>query len=299
MLQSKAIAQYCEDSILDIPHALFNLADVKPLLFNAESAIFVKDLEQDLINIEFHTSTPCLVYIETGREVITSCDNESYELRSGEAILLPQGLNLHSDYSHEGKGLSAYLAFFGTDVLLQFLSAEPTASLPLTNEQAILKIETSRAVREYFSSLNSVYGQLDNNPQLVKLKLLELLHLLDSNDDGGLRKSLLAIQKGRSKRNIKRLMNQFALSDLSAKEIAELSGRSFSTFNRDFKAIYHTTPKQWLIEQRLAHAHTLLSKQNWSVTDAAAEAGYGNISHFISAFKKKYGKTPHQIKAET
>jgi AraC-like DNA-binding protein len=299
MLQPKVLAHYCKENILDIPNALFNMADVKPLLFNEESAIFFKDLEKDLVNIEFHTSAPCLVYIEAGREIITSCHNKSYELHPGDAILLPKGLNLHSDYNHEGEGLNAYLLFFGADVLLQFLSAESTDLIPLPNEQAILKLKASASVRGYFSSLSTVYGQLDNNQKLVNLKLLELLHLLERNDDGSLRKSLLAIQKGRPKRNIKRLMNQFALSDLSAKEIAELSGRSLSTFNRDFKAIYSTTPKQWLIEQRLTHAHTLLSKQAYSVTDAATAAGYGNISHFIAAFKKKYGKTPHQIKIET
>jgi AraC-like DNA-binding protein len=296
MLQPKVLAHYCKDNILDIPNALFNMADVKPLLFNEESAIFFKDLEQDLINIEFHTSAPCLVYIATGRQVITSCHNDSYELRPGEAILLPKGLNLHSDYIHEGKGLKAYLLFFGADVLSRFLSTELLESLPLTNDQAILKLNTSTAIREYFSSLTSVYGPLDNNQQLLILKLLELLHLLDINDDGSLRQSLRAIQKGGSKRNLKRLMEQFALSDLSAKEIAALSGRSISTFNRDFKAVYNTTPKQWLIERRLQHAHKMLSQQRCSVTKAATEAGYSNISHFIAAFKKKYGITPHQIK---
>jgi AraC-like DNA-binding protein len=299
MLQHNVLARYCENNILDIPNALFNMADVKPILFHNESAIFFKDLKQDLVNIEFHTSTPCLVYIETGKEVITSCHNESFDLLPGEAILLPKGLNLHSDYTHEGNGLNAYLLFFGADVLAQFLSTEPSEYLPLDNEQAILKLKASAAVREYFSSLCSIYEELDNNLQLLRLKLLELLYLLDINDDGSLRKSLLAIQNGRAKRNIKRLMEQFVISDLSAKEIAELSGRSLSTFNREFKALYKTTPKQWLIERRLMHAHALLSEKNWSVTAAAAEAGYSNISHFIASFKKKYGKTPRQVKLDT
>jgi AraC-like DNA-binding protein len=107
---------------------------------------------------------------------------------------------------------------------------------------------------------------------------------------------LTAIQKGRAKRNIKRLLEQFAISELTAKELAELSGRSLSTFNREFKSLYSATPKQWLIDRRLTHAHMLLSEKQWSVTDAAIEAGYNNISHFIAAFKKKYGKTPHQAK---
>ncbi|MET0064574.1 MAG: AraC family transcriptional regulator [Candidatus Thiodiazotropha endolucinida] len=295
MLHQKALAQYCENNILDIPKSLFDMRDVKPMLFNNESSIFYKDLESDLINIEFHTLVPCIVYIETGKEVITTCHNESFEIGPGEAIFLPKGLNLYSDYIHEEKGLNAYLMFLGSDVLSRFLSTGPTSSFSVSNEEAIFKTEVDRIVKQYFKSLHSVYGSLNNSPHLLQLKLLELLHLFDIHDDGRLRKSLLAVQRGGAKRNIKRLMDQYALSNVSAKELAALSGRSVSSFNREFKTLFGTTPKQWLIERRMAYALSLLSN-HWSVTATATETGYSNISHFITAFKKKYGKTPHQIR---
>ncbi len=294
----QTLAQYCASGVLDIPKALYEMRDIKPMLFNGESAIFHKDLERDLINIEFHTRVPCIVYIETGKEVITTCNNDSVEINSGEAIFLPKGLNLYSDYIHEGNGLNAYLLFFGSDVLSRFLSVGSVSAVPVSNEQAIRKIRVGRAVKEYFASFGSIYESLNNSPHLLQLKLLELLYLLDIYDDGGLRAGLLAVQTGRAKRNIRRLMDQYAISGVSAKELAALSGRSVSAFNREFKALYRTTPKQWLIHRRLAHAHSLLSKSGWSVTAVAAEVGYGNISHFIEAFKKKYGKTPKRIQSE-
>jgi AraC-like DNA-binding protein len=295
MVQKKVLAIHCEDNVLDIPNGLFNMRDVKPMLFNDRSSIFYKDLERDLINIEFHTQAPCIVYIKTGKEVITTCNNESFEIGPGEVIFLPKGLNLYSDYIHEEKGLNAYLLFFGPDVISRFLSTKPIPSFSISSEEAIFKMGVDRVVKQYFGSLYSVYDSLNNSPHLLQLKLLELLHLLDIHDDGSLRKSLLAVQRGGAKRNIKRLMDQFAVSDISAKELAALSGRSVSSFNREFKALFGTTPKQWLIERRMSHAHSLLSNQ-WSVTAAATEAGYSNVSHFIAAFKKQYGKTPHQIK---
>ena len=296
MLRHEILARYCENNILDIPNALFSMRDVKPMLFDETSSIFFKALEKDLINVEFHTGAPCIVYIETGREVITTCHDETFEICPGELILLPKGLSLYSDYLHQGDGLHAYLLFFGDDVLSRFLSDESAQAMPLTNEQAILKMTVPPVVKDYFSSLHSAYNAFRNSPELLRLKLLEFLYLMDINDDGSLRRSLFATQDGRSKRNIKRLMEQFALSGLSAQELAELSGRSVSTFNREFKLLYGTTPKQWLIERRLAHAQALLADQQWSVTDAAVEAGYTNVSHFIAAFKKRYGKTPHQEK---
>ncbi|MCU7943816.1 MAG: AraC family transcriptional regulator [Candidatus Thiodiazotropha sp. (ex Cardiolucina cf. quadrata)] len=296
MHQRRVLAQYCEDNILDIPKALFEMRDVQPLLFSDESSIFYKNLERNLINIEFHTTLPCIVYIKNGKEVITTCHDESFEVGPGEAIFLPIGLNLYSDYIHEGNGLNAYLLFFGTDVLTRFLSTGLTPTLSISNEEAIYKMEVDALVKDYFVALHSAHGCLKNSPHLLQLKLLELLYLLDIHDDGSLRKSLSAVHRGGAKRNIKRLMDQYAMSGLSTKELAALSGRSVSTFNREFKTLYGVTPKKWLIERRMSHAHSLLSNNQWSVTAAAVEAGYSNISHFIAAFKKIYGKTPRQIK---
>lgn len=298
MYPQSSLAHYCETNILDIPEALFEMRDVMPMLFNDESSIFYKDLERDLVNIEFHTQVPCFIYISAGREVITTSHNESFEVGPGEAIFLPKGLNLFSDYIHAEGRLNAYLVFFGVDVLRRFLSAEPVPSPSITNEEAIHKLEVNRVIKEYFASLHSVYDSLNNSPQLLQLKLLELLHLLGLNDDGRLRRSLQAVQRGREKRNIRRLIDQYAMSDITAKDLAALSGRSVSSFNREFKTIYGVAPKQWLIKRRIDHAYFLLTEKQWSVTAAALEVGYSNVSHFITAFKKRYGKTPHQIKSE-
>lgn len=297
-MQQTVLAQYCEDKILDIPKSLFNLRDVKPLLFNGESGVFYKDLERDLVNVEFHTTLPCIVYIKSGSETITNHCNEIYSLGPGEALFLPQGLNLHSDYLHEKNGLNAYLLFFGEDVLSRFMSAGNIDSRSRTNKQAIYKIGANTTLDKYFKSFHSIYDCFNNSSQLLQLKLLELLFIVDLIDGGNLRSRLLAEQKGRKKRNIKRLMDRYALSRLSVQQLALLSGRSVSAFNREFKLLYNTTPKQWLIDRRLDNAHSLLSKEGWTVTAVAIEAGYSNVSHFIAAFKKKYGATPHQIKSE-
>ncbi|MBV2122810.1 MAG: AraC family transcriptional regulator [Candidatus Thiodiazotropha sp. (ex Ctena orbiculata)] len=296
----KALAHYCEDHVLEIPNDLFGLRDIKPVLFNIESSIFYKDLESDLVNIEFHTQEPCIVYIQAGHEVITTSENRSIEVGPGEVIYLPKGLNLHSDYFHTGAGLNAFLLFIGADVLAKFLSTGEMPSAIKSNQDAIIKLKASRVVQSYFVALHTIYNGLNNPSHLLELKLLEVLHLLELNDGGKLRASLMAIQKGGlNKRNIKRLVDQYAISNLSSKQLAVLSGRSLSTFNRDFKTLYGATPKQWLIDQRLEHAHKLLSKDQWSVTDTAMEVGYSNVSHFIAVFRKKYGKTPYEIKQQS
>ena len=81
---------------------------------------------------------------------------------------------------------------------------------------------------------------------------------------------------------------------LKVEDYAYLTGRSESTFRRDFKQYFDTTPQQWLKEQRLEKALRLLQKQEMSVTQVAYEIGYENISYFIRAFKGKVGLSPKQ-----
>ena len=96
------------------------------------------------------------------------------------------------------------------------------------------------------------------------------------------------------KRNVKSFMKENYDKPLKVEDYAYLTGRSMSTFRRDFKAYFDTTPQQWLKEQRLEKALILLSKQEMSVTEVAYEVGYENISYFIRAFKDKAGLSPKQ-----
>ncbi|MCW8930823.1 MAG: AraC family transcriptional regulator [Gammaproteobacteria bacterium] len=296
----KSLSQYCEDNILYLPQALYSKSDVKPLLYDKESVIFYKDLKTELNNIEIHTCKACLVYIKSGHEVITTCYNEKIELFPDDIIFFPKGVNFHSDYTSKKGSPNAYVIFFGDDVITEFLSKKTKIEKSSPNEKNIHKILPNKVVKTFFSTLHDTYKEYKNSKEILNLKLLELLYLLDLNSKNNqLCISLSSIETGKAKRNIKRLMEKYAISDLNINDFATLSGRSTTSFNREFKKIYNTSPKQWLIEKRLSHAYELLVNKQWSVTDTANEIGYENISHFIESFRKKYKKTPHQIKHQS
>lgn len=86
-------------------------------------------------------------------------------------------------------------------------------------------------------------------------------------------------------------MNPVSLSDL-----AYLSGRSLSTFKREFQAIYNKPTFQWIRNRRLEKAKELLVSSGLSAIDVCFATGFENVAHFSKSFKKKYGVPPSDIK---
>lgn len=91
-------------------------------------------------------------------------------------------------------------------------------------------------------------------------------------------------------------LNENYMYDLSIQEIASFTGRSLSTFKRDFKKISDLTPQRWILLKKLEKAHEILSHKEKKVLEVGAEVGFKNRAHFTKAFKKQYGYAPTMIK---
>jgi hypothetical protein len=133
------------------------MSDVEPLLYDKESAIFYKNLKSELNNVEIHTSKACLVYIESGYEIITTCDNERIELFSDDIVFFPKGVNFHSDYTNKEGSPSAFVIFFGDDVVTKFLPIKKIIFKPYSKDKNTYKIVPNSLVKVLFSSLHATY----------------------------------------------------------------------------------------------------------------------------------------------
>ena len=95
--------------------------------------------------------------------------------------------------------------------------------------------------------------------------------------------------------DLKEFMEKNFRCDMSMSEFARSSGRSLSTFKRDFKKISELSPERWLTDRRLRAAFDLL-KRGRRVSDACFDVGFKNVSHFSATFKKRFGITPGQAR---
>ncbi|KXF82413.1 helix-turn-helix domain-containing protein [Enterovibrio coralii] len=83
------------------------------------------------------------------------------------------------------------------------------------------------------------------------------------------------------------LSHSFTLSDLAA--ISQLSDFHFA---RMFKVSFGCTPHQYVLEQRVKRAKTLLSQSEFSLSDISAMCGFSSQQHLSQQFKQRVGFSP-------
>ncbi len=77
--------------------------------------------------------------------------------------------------------------------------------------------------------------------------------------------------------------------------LTELSveiGLSLKKLKEGFKQIYGDSVFSFLFDYKMEYARKMLETGKHNVNEVGLKVGYSTASHFISAFKKKYGTTP-------
>ena len=75
-------------------------------------------------------------------------------------------------------------------------------------------------------------------------------------------------------------------------ELSQEIGLSLKKLKEGFKQIYGDSVYSFLFDYKMEHARKLLESGQHNVNEVGLRVGYSTSSHFISAFKKKYGTTP-------
>tara|TARA_B100001109_G_scaffold180807_1_gene148204 strand:- start:26 stop:898 length:873 start_codon:yes stop_codon:yes gene_type:complete len=81
--------------------------------------------------------------------------------------------------------------------------------------------------------------------------------------------------------------------------LVELSNEinlSLKKLKEGFKKIYGKPVYQYLLEYKMELAKKLLLENSYNVNEVSLKLGYSTSSHFITAFKNKYGLTPKNFK---
>jgi len=232
-----------------------------------------------------------LAYVLGGEKKWKTPKNE-YRVGSGEALFIQKGAN--TVYQYFDEPFYVLFIFLPDDFIRQTLSKYPELSTPATGlkspDDAIIHLELNKVLEAFFQSLFSFFQQKMPPPKsLLKLKMEELiLNVLSQPHNESLRQYFLGLGQ-HQKVDLKEVMRQNYVQPLSIADYARLCARSLSTFRRDFKAVFHTTPGKWLLRQRLNYAKFLLDTTDKTVSEIVEESGFRNRSHFMKLFRESYG----------
>jgi len=75
-------------------------------------------------------------------------------------------------------------------------------------------------------------------------------------------------------------------------ELADEIGLNIKKLKQGFKQVYGDTVYGFLFDYKMEYARKLLDSGTYNVNEVGNRIGYSTASHFIAAFKKKFGTTP-------
>ncbi len=78
----------------------------------------------------------------------------------------------------------------------------------------------------------------------------------------------------------------------SLQELSEEIGLNLKKLKEGFKQIYGDSVYSFLFDYKMEFSRKLLESGDHNVNEVGLKVGYSTASHFIAAFKKKYGTTP-------
>jgi AraC-like DNA-binding protein len=226
----------------------------------------------------------------SGEMKIVLAEN-THTFNAGDTFLVPRNrLSSVIKYPKDGVRFSSILITFRPDQLKNYYSKQ-NFNPKLPSWQKIKSYEGHPLLDSFIASLVPYLDLRNDLPaELIRIKLeegLTILRTIDKTVDG-----LLSDFSEPGKIDIADFMEKNFMINISLQNFAGLTGRSLSTFNRDFRKAFNTPPQKWLMQKRLELAHYHLSEKKKKPVDVYLEVGFENFSHFSYAFKKHFGYCP-------
>ncbi len=278
-----------------VPHAFYLNPAIEKILIDGNSAVIHKKVTASDIQNQRYLASHALTLVLQGGLQIEKHSGEFTKVRKNQMVLLPKGLYAITDIIPVDQCFEAIVFFFDQEITDEFLNSFEISKSQHTT--CTFLIDYDENLRLFTDTLLALYRGKSTH-QFTKPKLLELLHLISISEKGDAFVQHLFALKNRERLHIKKFMLQNFEKPLDIVDYAYLTGRSLSTFQRDFKSTFQMSPKKWLIEKRMQEASKLLRTTSDSVTDIAYRVGYENVSHFIKAFHKLFGTSPKQYQIQ-
>lgn len=255
--------------------------------------IKLSSYEDKLFKTEVVFDHHMLVWFISGETKIIQAE-ATYLFGPGDIFLIPRNqLATIINYPKDGLPHKAVAMHLSTTRLRDFYFHLDVKPKTLTSHK-IRSFTDHPLLRSYLASLIPYFELQDPFPEnIASLKINEaisILRLIDPDID-----NMLANFEEPGKIDLTNFMEKNFMFNMPMEKFGYLTGRSLSTFIRDFKKHFNATPQKWLTQKRLELAHYQLSEKRKRPVDIYLEVGFEDLSHFSYAFKKHFGYSPTEL----
>ena len=228
--------------------------------------------------------------------------NENFEIGKHQVALLKKNILVEytkrAETTDEDQGVEFIQFTIKYDLVKEFTKLAALPAVCMDEPLPVIVKQSERECLAYMDSLESLLTDKGKPADgLVKIKMLELFFHL-SGMDKTIFEQLLDVRE-HYRTNITSTVEENITNAMSVEQLATLSGRSLSSFRRDFVAIYNMPPSQWIRLKRLEKAKELLLSTTMTITDICYTLGFENIAHFSRLFKSHCGYPPSDYKTNS
>jgi AraC family transcriptional regulator, exoenzyme S synthesis regulatory protein ExsA len=231
-----------------------------------------------------------LIWFISGETKIVQSE-ATHTFKTGDIFLIPRNKPATIiNYPKDGLPHKTVVMLLTTRILRDFYT-KVTVSAKAAAVPGIRSYTNHPLLESCLASLIPYFEVEGRFPEdLAQLKITEAITVLRTIDPGI--DSVLANFEDPHKAELVSFMEKNYMFNMPLEKFGYLTGRSLTTFKRDFKKAFNTTPQKWLTQKRLELAHYELSEKRRKPVEVCYEIGFENLSHFSYAFKKRFGYAP-------
>lgn len=233
-----------------------------------------------------------LVWFISGETKIVQAD-ATYFFKKGDIFLIPRNqLATIINYPKDGQPHKTVVMHLSVERLRSFYKNLNVKSNGVKTSK-IYCFNNHPLLESCLASLIPYFEMTDLPEDIASLKITEAISILRTMDKEI--DQVLANFEEPGKIDLADYMEKNFIFNLPLERFSYLTGRSLTTFKRDFNKAFDTTPQRWLTQKRLELAHYQFVEKRKKPIDVCYETGFENLSHFSAAFKKQYGLAPTEL----
>ncbi len=169
------------------------------------------------------------------------------------------------------------------------------------SQAAIFEKEQYHHFEEASTTVRRCVHEILENQNNHLLKEAKKYAILDDYFNASKRQTAYKCPFLNQKENVTKVRDakQYLISDLqnapTIKQLAKYVALNEHNLKTGFKEIYGKTIHAFVKDYKMSKARELIIKRQFQIAEIADQLGYTNVSHFIDAFKKKFGVTPKKF----